>query len=157
MMIERWVESDPAGVSGRREFIGMSSSTSAPSNVEPNTLTNTIGVGQLSTDATQYYWIQGGNSAQTAVAIGTSLGAPAGNSTTAWELAIFAPASVANTFYLQLTNLSTGATASTTMSGSATVVPQSSTLLAWRHWATNNATAAAVGMDLCSLYFETDF
>ena len=111
MMIERWVESDPAGVSGRREFIGMSSSTSAPSNVEPNTLTNTIGVGQLSTDATQYYWIQGGNSAQTAVAIGTSLGAPAGNSTTAWELAIFSPASVANTFYLHLTNLSTGATA----------------------------------------------
>lgn len=155
-LIERWVESDPATVAGRRAFAGMSSATGAPTNVSPDTLTNSIGVGQLSTDATQWYWIQGGSAAQTAVAVGASVGAPAGNSTTAWELAIFCPALVANTFYLQLTNLSTGATATRTMSGTATQVPQSTTLLAWRHWATNNATALAVGMDLCSLYIETD-
>ena len=156
MLIERWVESDPAVVAGRRAFAGVSSSTATPTNVEPSTLTNSIGIGQLSTDATQWYWIHGGSAAQTAVAIGTGIGAPAGNSTTAWELAIYCPTSVANTYYLQLTNLSTGVTASTTFTGAATAVPQFATLLAWRHWVTNNATALAVGMDLCSLYIETD-
>ena len=157
MMIERFVESDPATVSGRREFAGMCNSTSAPTNIEPNTLTNCIGILQLSTDATQYYWYQSGSSAGTAVAIGTGIGAPAGNSTTAWELAIFAPATTANTFYVQLTNLSTGVVATTTFTGSATALPQSSTLLAWRHWITNNGTALATGVDFCSIYFETDF
>lgn len=157
MLIERWVESDPAAVSGRRAFTGMTAATTAPSNVSPDTLTNVIGIGQLSTDATQWYWIQGGSAAQTAVAIGTTIGAPAGNSITAWELAIWAPNNVANTYYLQLTNLTSGVTATTTMSGASTVVPQSTTLLAWNHWVTNNATALAVGVDITSLYFETDY
>lgn len=155
-MVERWVESDGATVSGRRSFHGMTSSTSAPTNVEPSTLTNSIGVAQLSTDATQWYWIGAGSSAQSAIAVGTAAGAPAGNSTTAWELAIFAPNGIANTYYLQLTNLTTRVSATRTFSGAATVVPQSTTLLTWIAWVTNNATALAVGMDLCSLYIETD-
>lgn len=156
MMIQRWVESDPAPVSGKRAFHGMLASTSALTNVEPSTLTNVIGICQLSTDATQWYWLGAGSSAQTPVAVGTSVGAPGGNSTTAWELAIFAPNGDANTYHLQLSNLTTGAIATRTMTGAAAVIPQSTTLLAWNAWATNNATAAAVGIDLCSLYFETD-
>jgi hypothetical protein len=134
----------------------MSSTTAAPSNVESNTLTNSIGIGQLSTDATQWYWIQGGSSAQSAMAIGASIGAPAGNSTTVWELAIYCPNNIANTYYLLLTNVTTGVTASTTMSGTSAQIPLSTTLLAHRHWICNNATALAVSMDLCSLYIETD-
>jgi hypothetical protein len=153
----RWVESDAAPVSGRREFIGLANGLGAPSNVEPNTLTNVVGICQLSTDATQYYWYAAGSSAQTAVAIGTGIGAPAGNSTTAWELTIWAPSAIANTFKLQLTNLSTGVTSTTSFTGAATVVPQSTTLLNVLMWACNNATAAAVGIDVCTLFLETEF
>jgi hypothetical protein len=156
LMIERWVESDPAVVSGRRAFHGMTSNVGAFTNVEVSTLLNQIGIMQLSTDATQWYWIGSGSAAQTPTAIGTAIGAPGGNSTTAWELAIFAPNGTANTFNLQLTNITTGVTASTTISGAATIVPQSTTLLSWNSWATNNATLAAVGIDICSLYIETD-
>jgi hypothetical protein len=155
-LIERWVESDAAVVSGRRAFHGMTSNTGAFTNVEVNTLTNLIGVCQLSTDATQWYWIGAGSAAQSAIAMGTAVGAPAGNSTTAWELAVYAPNSLANTYYVQLTNITTGVVASHTFSGAATVVPQSSTLLSWNAWATNNATALAVGIDICSIYIETD-
>jgi hypothetical protein len=155
MLIERWVESDPAPVSGRRAYHGMSNTT-VFTNVEGDTRTSIVGITQLSTDATQWYWIAAGSSAQTATPIGTAIGAPGGNSTTAWELAIFAPNSIANTYYVQLTNITTGAVATTTFTGGAAVIPQSSTLLAWNAWATNNATAAAVGIDLCSLYIETD-
>ncbi len=156
-LVERFVESDPAPVSGRRAFAGMRNSTTAPTNVEPNTLTNTIGICQLSSDATQWYVCYGGSAAQTAIALGTALGAPAGNSTTAWELAIFSPPSPTNTFHILVTNLTTGVTASQTLTGSATVIPQSTTLLGWQHWVTNNATALAVGVDIASLYIETDY
>jgi hypothetical protein len=40
------------------------------------------------------------------------------------------------------------------MGTSATVVPQSSTLLCWQHWCCNNATALAVGCEIGSLYYE---
>ncbi len=156
MVVERWVESDPASVSGRRAFHGMTATTTAFTNVEVSTLLNNVGICQLSTDATQWYWQGAGSSAQTAVAVGTSVGAPGGNSTTAWELAIFAPNGSANTYHLQLSNITTGAVATRTMTGAAAVIPQSTTLLAWNAWATNNATALAVGIDLCSLYIETD-
>ena len=156
MLVERWVESDPAVVSGRRAFHGMTSNTGAFTNVEVNTLTNLIGVGQLSSDATQWYWIGAGSTAQTATAVGTATGAPGGNSTTAWELAVYSPNATANTYYAQLTNITTGAIATHTFTGAATVVPQSTTLLSWIAWATNNATALSVGIDLCSLYVETD-
>jgi hypothetical protein len=155
-LIERWVESTPAIVAGQRAFAGVSSSTSAPTNVEPSTLTNSIGIGQLSTDATQWYWIQGGSAAQAAIPVGTSIGVPGSASNTVWELAIHCPTLTANTYYLQLTNVSTGVTESITMSGTSAQVPQSSTLLAFRHWACNNTTALSVGVDLCSLYIETD-
>ncbi|MEP7204647.1 MAG: hypothetical protein ABI716_00440 [Candidatus Saccharibacteria bacterium] len=156
MVIERWVESDPAVVSGRRAFHGMTATTGAFTNVEVNTLLNNVGICQLSTDATQWYWQNAGSSAQVATAVGTSVGAPGGNSTTAWELAIFAPNGVANTYYLQLTNITTGATATNTVSGAAAVCPQSTMLLSWNAWATNNATGAITGIDMCSLYVETD-
>ncbi|MDB5179636.1 MAG: fibronectin type domain protein [Candidatus Saccharibacteria bacterium] len=156
MLIERWVESDPASVTGRRAFHGMTVTTGAFTNVEVNGLLNQVGICQLSTDATQWYWAGAGTSAQTATAVGTAIGAPGGNSTTAWELAIYAPNGAANTFYLQLTNVTTGVVATKTFTGSATTVPVSTVLLSWNAWATNNATALAVGIDLCSLYLETD-
>ncbi|HSX06618.1 MAG TPA: hypothetical protein VLG92_02775 [Candidatus Saccharimonadia bacterium] len=151
----RWVPSDAATVSGERVFVGLSSSVAAPTNVEPNTLTNAIGVAQLSTDATQLYVVYGGSSAQTAIALGTNFpGATLG--TTAYELAIFAPNSVSNTYYYQVTNITSGNVASGTLTGNATQVPQNSTLLAPRAWTCNNATALAAGIDICSIYVETD-
>jgi hypothetical protein len=157
MIIERWVESDPAPVTGRRAFHGVTATTGAFTNVEVNTLLNAVGVMQLSTDATQWYWYSAGSSANGInVAVGTGIGAPGGNSTTAWELAIFAPNGTANTYYLELTNITTGTKAFRTINGAATVCPQSTTLLSYNSWATNNATALAVGIDLCSLYIETD-
>lgn len=156
LLIERWIESDAAVVSGKRSFHGMTATTGAFTNVEVSTLLNLVGVCQLSTDATQWYWQVAGSSAQPAVAVGTSIGAPGGNSTTAWELGIFAPNGYANTYYLQLTNITTGASLSKTVTGAAAYCPQSTTLLSWNAWATNNMTALAVGIDICSLYIETD-
>jgi hypothetical protein len=117
---------------------------------------NAIGIAQLSTDATQFYLVYGGVVAQTPIALGSSLGAPNTLSTAAYDLTIFAPNSVANTFYVQVTNIFTGVAAVQTISGGSGVCPQSSTLLAHRAWKSNNATALAVAFDICSIYIETD-
>lgn len=152
--IARFGISDAATVSGARMFVGIQSSTAAPTNVEPSTLVNCVGMAQLSTDATQLYLVYGGSAAQTAIALG-STNFPI-SSSTPYELALFSPASVSGTIYYQVTNLANGSTLNGTLSGGTTVVPASTTLLCPHFWRTNNGTGSAVGIDICSLYLETD-
>jgi hypothetical protein len=153
----RFGVSDAATVAGARHFCGMSSTTAAPTNVEPNTLLNSVGMAQLSTDATQWYIVYGGSAAQTAIALGTGLGAPTLN-TTAWEIALFSSPNENAVVYYQATNLGTGVSVSGTLSGTpGTTTPSNTTLLTYRQFRTNNATGLAVGLDICSIYLETDF
>ena len=151
-----FIPSNTASVSGERFFIGLRNVTTAATNVEPNTLTNTVGIAQLSTDNTQFYLVYGGSTAQTAIALGTSLGSPSTLTADIYELSISAPSTTANTFYVTLTNVFTGSTVSQTLTGSSTVIPQSTTLLTHRAWKTNNTTAASVAFDISSIYFETN-
>jgi hypothetical protein len=154
--VVRFGISDAATVAGARMFLGLTSVVTAPTNVEPNTLTNAIGIAQLSTDATQLYVVYGGSAAQTAVAVGTNF--PANTLSTSWyEFIMYAPTNSANTVYWQINNLSTGNTNQGTLTGTAgTVLPANTTFLAQRAWRTNNATALAVGLDIGSIYIETD-
>jgi hypothetical protein len=143
-------------VAAPRTFVGISSTTSAPTNVEPSTLTNSIGVGQGAADTNLkvYY---GGSAAQTAIDLGASF--PTGTSNTDWyELTLFAPPTSNNTVYYQVIRLNTGDKASGTLTGTAgTVLPANTTLLALRNWRTNNATAAIVTLALGNMYIETDY
>ena len=154
--VARFGISDAANVTGARMFVGMTSSVAAATNVEPNTLTNAIGLAQLSTDSTQLYIVYGGSAAQTAVAVGTNF-PPTFGSTNWYEFIMYAPTNSNNTVYWQINNLTTGNTNQGTLTGTAgTVLPANTTFLAPRLWRTNNATALAVGLDIGSLYIETD-
>ena len=154
--IIRFVPSDAATVSGERMFIGLSSSTGAPSNAEPSTLTNSVGVALLST-STNLQIVYGGSVAQAAIDLGT--GFPGNTlSTEAYELVLFSAPSSSNTVNYLVTRLSTGASASGTLTAATpgTQLPSATTLLAHRAWKTNNATALAAGLDIASIYLETD-
>ena len=146
-----------AGVVGGRMFVGVSSSTGAATNVEPSTLLNSFGVAQLSTDATQWYFVYGGSAAQTAVALGTGLGAPT-LTNTVWDLVLFSPVNQNGVIGYQLTNLSSGVTVRNTITPGTpgTQTPASTTALTVQTWRTNNATASAVAIDFVSQYIETD-
>jgi hypothetical protein len=143
-------------VSAPRTFVGLTSSVSAPTNVEPSTLTNCIGVGQGASDTNLkiYY---GGSAAQTAIDLGANF--PTGTSATDWyELTLFAPPTSNNTVYYQVIRLNTGNVASGTLTGTAgTVLPSNTTLLSLRAWRTNNATAASVTLAVGNIYVETDY
>jgi len=148
--------SDAASVSGARMFCGVSSSTSNPTNVEPSTLTNSIGIGHGASDTTMHVYY-GGSSAQTPIDLGVNFPSNT-RSTDLYDLALFAPSNSNNTVYYEVTRLNTGDVATGTLTGTAgTVLPSSTTLLSYhRIWRTNNATALAVAYDIVSDYIETD-
>ena len=143
-------------VASPRTFVGLASSTAAPTNVEPSTLTNVIGVGQGAAD-TNLKLYYGGSAAQTAIDLGANF--PTNTSVTDWyELTLFAPPTSNNTVYYQVVRLNTGNVTSGTLTGTAgTVLPANTTALAIRNWRTNNATAAAVTLHIGSIYVETDY
>ncbi len=148
--------SDAATVAGARQFVGVSSTVSAPTNVEPSTLTNSIGVGHGASD-TNLKIFYGGSTAQTPISLGANF--PVNTlSTDVYELALFAPTNSNNTVYYEVTRINTGNVATGTLTGTAgTALPSSTTLLAYqRAWRSNNATAKAVGLDIMSDYIETD-
>lgn len=156
-VVIRFVPSDAAAVSGARFFCGLWSTTTAPTNVEPNTLTNCIGIAQLST-STNLQIVYGGSAAQTAIDLGANFPAN-GLSTDLYELVLFNPSGVNNTVYYKVTRLNTGHVAEGTLTAATpgTQLPANTTLLSIPViWKCNNAQALAVGFDLVSAYIATD-
>ena len=154
LYVLRFVVSDAATVSGARMFAGLRNATSAPTNVEPNTLTNAMGVAQLSTSANLHI-VYGGSAAQTAIDLGSNF--PANTlSADAFELAFYAPPNSQVVNY-RVERVNTGQVVNGTLSGAVgTVIPAATTLLAHAIWRSNNATALAAGIDVASVYIETD-
>lgn len=157
MKVCRFGVSDAATVAGARMFVGVSSSTSAPTNVEPSTLTNAIGVGSGASD-TNLKIFYGGSSAQTPIDLGVNF--PTNTlSVDAYELVLFSPPNSNAIVNWRVTRLNTGHVAEGQIGpGNGVNLPATSTLLNYM-WAyrTNNATALAVGLDLMSDYIETDY
>jgi hypothetical protein len=143
--------SDAALVSGARMFMGLRVS-SIPSNVEPSTLNNCIGIGHGAADSTMHLYY-GGSAAQTPINLGPDF--PVSTNADPFDLSLFSPPNSAEIRW-QVTNLRTGVTAAGAVSG-ATSVPQESMLICPWGYRTNNATAQAVGLDVMSAYIETDF
>ena len=143
-------------VASPRTFVGLSSAVNTPTNVDPSTLTNVIGVGQGASN-TNLFVYYGGSAAQTAIDLGANF--PTGTSNTDWyELTLFSPPTSANTVYYQVVRLNTGNVASGTLTGTAgTALPSNTTYLAIRNWRTNNATASAVTLAIGGIYMETDY
>lgn len=155
--------SDAAAVAGVRAFMGMSSSTAAPTNVEPNTLTNSFGIAQLSTASDRLYLVYGGSAAQTAVDLGTGFppynGAVGTTTGVPYDFTIWCPPNGNGVFAWQLDRLDTGTkTGGTVTPGTpGTQTPSNTTYLTPQLWRSNNATALACAFDLIGLYFESDY
>lgn len=148
--------SDAATVAGARQFVGLAVA-GAPTNVEPSTLTNVIGVGHGASD-TNLKLYYGGSAAQTPIDLGANF--PANTlSVDVYELVLFCAPGIDNAVSYQVTRLNTGHVATGTLSAATpgTQLPAATTLLSYsQNWRTNNGTALAVGLDIFSDYIETD-
>ena len=147
----RFGVSDAATVSGARMFCGLLASTAAATNVEPDTLTDAIGVCQIS--SSNNLQVMTNDNAGTATK--TDLGAnfPANTlSVDLYEVTFFCKPNGSNITYKVL-RVNTGHVAVGTIT---TDLPTAATFMGIKLWRSNNATAAAVGLDLMSAYIETD-
>ena len=155
----RFVVSDAALVTAATQFIGWRTVVTSPASGNPSTQLNQFGLAQVSGDNTQWYFVNAGGVAQTPVPLGTALGAPSAT-TTAWDLAIFSAPSISGNVQYTVTNLGTNATTggSVTITGTtAANLPVSTTLLAPVAWRSPGTQNLAVGLDISSLYIETDY
>lgn len=141
---------------GYRTFVGMRNSTAAPTNVEPSTITNCIGIGHGAADSNFKLYF-GGSAAQTPIDLGANFPALTTN-VDFYDLILYSPPgqSVVN---WQVDRLNTGNTASGVLNGTlGTQLPSLTTLLtAINAFRTNNAAAVAVGIDFVHIYLETDY
>ena len=146
----RFAPTDAATVAGARMFVGLNITSVPPANVEPNTLTNAIGLVQLSTSNNLHMYAAGASAGANLVDLGVNF--PANINTALYELAMFAPPD--GSLQYKVYRIDTGQTAEGTFT---TGLPASSTFMGMNSWRTNNATALSVGIDICGTYVETDY
>ena len=145
----RFGVSDAATVAGARMFIGLDALTAAPTNIDPSTKVNCIGVAQIAT-SNNLNIVYGNATAKTPIDLGANF--PANTNVDAYELNLFAPP--AGGCYWQVRRLNTTFEATGFLSSAE--VPIATQLLCHQLWRCNNATALAVGLDVCGIYIETD-
>lgn len=142
--------SDAALVATGRGFVGLIGSGALPTDVDPSTLTNLIGVGCNNGDANMQLYAAGA-AAQARTDLGASF--PANTvSTDVYELHLYCAPNSAVIDY-QLTRLNTGASTSGTISAAANL-PSDTTLLTPTFWRGNGGTASAVAVDIAGYYSE---
>ena len=141
--------SDPATVAGARMFVGLDALTAAPTNIDPSTKVNCVGVGQIAA-SNNLQIIYGNATAKAPIDLGVSF--PANTNTDAYELNLFSPPAGGVHWHVRRLNTAFEATGFL----SSAEVPIATQLLCHQLWRCNNATALAVGLDVCGIYIETD-
>ena len=137
---------------GVRAFAGITDSVANPTNIDPLTSTTPGGVG-LAVNANTGNWRLVNNitgTARTSLDLGASFPVTGAGM---MELVLYSAPNGTGISY-RVTNLSTGATTSGTLT---TNIPSNTTFLNPVIWVTNNATAAAQTLDFISTYVETDY
>lgn len=135
-----------------RLFVGMTTSTAAPTDVEPSSLTNMFGVGYDAADANIQFMQNDGSGTATKTSLGIAV--PTADRTSVYELSMFcAPNST--TVYYTFKDLAEGGSS---VSGNvSTDLPAVNTLFSARGYMSVGGTSSVIGIALKSLYIETDY
>jgi len=135
-----------------RLFVGMTSATGAPTDVQPSSLTNMFGVGYDAADNNIQFFNNDGAGTATKTDLGIAV--PTADRASVYELAMYA-APNSTTIYYTFKDLAQGGS---TVSGSVnTDIPAVNTLLAARGWMSVGGTSSVIGIALKSLYLESDY
>ena len=149
--------SDAATVSGARQFVWITSTTTALTNVEPSTLTNCVWVWHWTAD-TNLKLYYGWSAAQTPIDLWANF--PANTlSVDMYDLRLWSPSNSTNSeIYWEVERLNTWDIISGVLNWTiGTTRPATTTLLTpINTYRTNNATALAVWLDIALVYTQTN-
>jgi len=135
-----------------RLFVGFTSGTGAPTDVEPSTLTNMFGVGWDAADANIQFMSNDGTGTATKTSLGIAV--PTADRTSVYRLEMYCPP---NSTTLTYTFRDLAAGGSVVTGTVTTDLPAVNTLLAARGWMSVGGTSSVIGIALKSLYIESDF
>lgn len=153
-LVLRWGPATGVANANHRAFVGMRGSASAPTDVNPSTLTNICGMGYDSGDANVQFLHNDGSGSATKIDLGASFPKPSADRTTAYEIALFAPPGTVQSLSYEVRNLGTGASATGTVT---TDLPATTQLLTVLGYMGVGGTSSVVGLALMGLYIETDY
>jgi hypothetical protein len=149
----RWGPATGVGTTTNRAFVGMANSTAAPTDVEPSTIANIVGMGWDAAD-TNIQIMHRGAGAVTKIDLGASFPVPTADRTKVYELVLFSKPGTTQEVGYEVTDLGTGNTASGLIT---TNMPTTGTLLAPRGWMSVGGTSSVIGIALKNLYIESDY
>lgn len=150
-IVYRFGVSDAVIVTTGRMFVGLNTG-GVPTDVDPDTLVNNIGVGCNSTDTNLQLYASGA-AAQARVSLGAGFPVNGITNGDAYELILYCAPNSSSISY-QVTRLSNGTVASGTVSAGANLMANT-VGLAPQMWRSNGGTAAATGIDVLQAYAES--
>jgi hypothetical protein len=150
--IHRFGPATGVATTTHRLFVGMANTVAAPTDVQPSTQTNFVGLGYDAADANMQM-MHAGAGAATKIDLGASFPVPTADRTKAYELAMFSKPGTAQEVQYGVTDLATGATASGTIS---TNLPTTATFLAPRGWMSVGGTSSVIGIAHMGLSIGSD-
>jgi len=134
-------------VTTHRFFMGMRASTTAPTDVEPSSITEMLGIGYDSTDVNVQFMHRGTGGAATKIDLGTGFPVPTTDRSVMYELLLNALPGTSQIVYYSVRNLGTGSIATGIVS---TNIPASTVTLARRVWASVGGTSSVIGVGVGS-------
>lgn len=152
-MVMRWAPATGVATATHRAFAGMRASAAAPTDVEPSSVANCIGMGYDAADANIQLMHNDGSGTATKIDLGAAFPVPTADRTAVYEIALFCPPNAADMDY-EVTDLVSGAVAIGTVS---TDLPSNTTALNPYACVSVGGTSSVIGIALFSLYIETDF
>ena len=139
-------------VATNRSFRGLASVTTAPTDVEPSSITNIVGYGWDAAD-TNIQIMHRGTGAITK--IDTGLPVPTTDRNRVFEFTLYSPPGITQSVYYKLQDLNTGG--STVEGVITTNLPTNATFLAPRGWTSVGGTSSVVGLAFMGLSIWTKF
>ena len=152
-MIVRWGGDTGMSNASHRCFVGMRP-TATPTDVNPSTLTNIVGVGYDAADTTFHVMTNDGSGSATKVNLGAGFPKPSVDAQDVYELALFSPPGTVQLVSYRLRNLTTGAEATGTVTSD---LPSATTLMAPYMQLSVGGVSSVIGLSVKCIYIETDY
>lgn len=149
----RWAPATGVANSSHRGFCGMGSSA-APTDVDPSTLTNIIGMGWDAADANIQFMHNDGAGTATKINLGTSFPRPSADRTAVYEVVLFSPPGPTQSVSYRIMDLNSGATAAGTVT---TDLPATTTAVGPRLHMSVGGVSSVVGVAIMNVTTETDY
>jgi hypothetical protein len=150
----RWSPATGQATTTSRAFCGVSSANTAPTDVEPSSQVNCLGMGWDAADTNMQFMGNDATGSATKTDLGASFPVPTTDRPGVYEIALFCPPNGSNVQW-QVTNVGTGATASGTITVAGDM-PANTTFLGPRAYCSVGGTSSVIGITLFSLYIESD-